>query len=84
MKHLVVIVSGTGQPHDLEIQPGTTAGDVLKQIGLTGYVLQKNGENPFGETENIYPRVEDGEKLYANSPATVGRLLAEKGETLWA
>jgi len=72
MKRVLVTVSATGAGHDLEIQPGTTAADILRQIGLQEHQLKKAGENPFGESENVYPRVADGEKLYANSIADVG------------
>ena len=72
MKRVLVTVSATGAGHDLEIQPGTTTADILRQIGLREHQLKKAGENPFGETENVYPRVADGEKLYANSIADVG------------
>ena len=39
MKRLSVVVAGTGQIRDVEIQPGTTAGDVLNQLGLKDYLL---------------------------------------------
>ncbi len=74
MKNVVVIVAGTGQMHDLTIQPGTSARDILTQLGLQGYVLSKDrGQHPFGETENVYPEVDDGEKLYAAAKTDVGR-----------
>ena len=34
MKKLSVVVAGTGQIRDVEIQPGTTAGDILVQLKL--------------------------------------------------
>jgi len=37
MKKLSVVVAGTGQIRDIEIQPGTTAGDVLHQLTLQDY-----------------------------------------------
>ena len=73
MKAVVVIVAGSGQAHDLSIQPGTTASDILKQVGLQGYVLSKDrGQHIFGEKENVYPEVDDGEKLFAASKTDVG------------
>jgi|GEM_PF-896768 len=73
MKSIVVVVAGSGQAHDLTVQPGTSARDVLAQIGLQGYVLSKNrGQNPFAEAENIYPVIDDGEKLFAMSKTDVG------------
>lgn len=74
MKGIVVVLAGTGQAHDLSIQPGTSARDVLNQLGLQGYVLSKDrGEHPFGESENIYTEVDDGEKLFAAAKTDVGR-----------
>jgi len=73
MKNAVIIVAGTGQHHDVQVEPGTTAGDVLSQVGLNGYVLSKdNGAHVFGNTENIYPDIDDGEKLHAASKTDVG------------
>lgn len=74
MKNIVVIIAGSGQPHDLAIEPGTTARDILGKLGLNGYVLSKDaGQHTFGENENIYPEVDDGEKLYAASKTDVGQ-----------
>ena len=39
MKKLSVVVAGTGQIRDVEIQAGTTAGDILHQLNLTDYLL---------------------------------------------
>src|ERR1700730_14350941 len=47
MKKLSVVVAGTGQIRDVEIQPGTTAGDVLHQLTLPDYLLSKGPNEPF-------------------------------------
>ncbi len=74
MKNIVVIVAGSGQHHDLTIEAGTTARDILQQVGLQGYVLSKDaGQHAFGETENVYAAVDDGEKLHAATKTDVGR-----------
>ena len=44
MKKLSVVVAGTGQIRDVEIQPGTTAGDVLHQLGLKDYLAVQRSE----------------------------------------
>jgi len=41
MKKLSVVVAGTGQIKDIEIEPGTTAKDILDQLGLQDYLLSK-------------------------------------------
>jgi hypothetical protein len=74
MKQIVVIVAGTGQPRDLRIEPGTTARDILSELGLQDYVLSKDSaQHPFGANENVYTEVDDGEKIYAAPKADVGR-----------
>ncbi len=73
-KQLTVIKAESGQPVDIEIQPGTTAGEILTHIGLgKGYVLSGGrGQEPFGNDENVYEQVADGSKLYASTPVEVG------------
>lgn len=81
MKSIVLIVAGTGQHYDLSIEPGTTARDVLSQTNLSGYRLSKdNGQTVFGENENIYPAIENGEKLHASAKTDVGLRAAEISE----
>ena len=73
MKSIVVITAGTGNHSDLTIEAGTTASDILKQLNLTGYVLSKDsGQHVFGESENVYANVDDGEKLHVASKTDVG------------
>ena len=73
MKRLSVVVAGSGQIKDRDIQPGTTAGDVLAQLGLSDYLLSKGPNDPFfANAESIYDKVENGEKIYASTKAEVG------------
>src|SRR5258706_16352747 len=73
MKKLSVVVAGTGQIHDVEIQPGTTAGDVLHQLNLQEYLLSKGPNDPFfAATESVYDKVKGGEKIFASTKAEVG------------
>jgi len=73
-KVLVVIAAsrttgGTDQTPEefqMDILPRITAKDVLKRIGIRQGRLKKAGEGfIFGEHEEIYPRVETGDKLIA-------------------
>lgn len=76
MKNVVVITAGTGNHTDLAIEPGTAAKDILDQLNLTGYVLSKDsGQHVFGENENVYASIDDGEKLHAASKTDVGKLI---------
>jgi hypothetical protein len=73
MKKLSVVVAGTGQIRDVEIQSGTTAGDVLHQLNLSDYLLSKGPNDPFfAAAESIYDKVNDGEKIFASTKAEVG------------
>jgi len=74
MKKITVVIAESGKFNDLDILPGTTAGDVLKTIELPdGYVLSSGkGQEPFGKDEVIYDAVADGAKVYASTPVEVG------------
>jgi hypothetical protein len=73
MKRLSVVVAGTGQIRDLEIQPGTSAGDILAQLSLPDYLLSKGPNDPFfAAAESVYDKVNDGEKIFASTKAEVG------------
>lgn len=74
MKRLSVVIAGSGQIRDVEIQPGTTAGDVLNQLNIPDYLLSKGPNDPFfANRESIFDKVEDGSKLFASTKAEVGR-----------
>ena len=73
MKKLSVVVAGTGQIRDIEIETGTTAGDILDQLGLKDYLLSKGPNDPFfANTVSVYDKVNDGEKIFASTKAEVG------------
>jgi hypothetical protein len=73
MKHLSVVVAGTGQIRDVQIQPGTTAGDILNELSLRDYLLSKGPNDPFfANAESVYEKVADGEKIFASTKAEVG------------
>ncbi|HXS95074.1 MAG TPA: hypothetical protein VN736_10745 [Candidatus Limnocylindrales bacterium] len=73
MKRLSVVVAGTGQIRDVEIQPGTTAGDIVDQLNLPDYLLSKGPNEPFfARAESVFDKVNDGEKVFASTKAEVG------------
>ena len=73
MKRVSVVIAGTGQIRDLEIEAGTTASDVLSQLGLQDYLLSRGPNDPFfASAESIYDKVNDGEKIFASTKAEVG------------
>src|SRR4051812_26910385 len=64
MKKLSVVVAGTGDIRDVNIESGTTAGDVLHQLNIPDYLLSKGPNDPFfAAAESIYDKVNDGEKI---------------------
>lgn len=61
-------------PRDLELEPGTTVYDVLKTMNLEPgqfAVSIPSGEMLHGH-DQLYARVNDGEKLLISESATVG------------
>ena len=74
MKNITAVVAESGAFNDLAIQPGTTARDIRRQLGLDDrYVLTRGrGVEPFADEENIYESVPDGAKLYLATPVEVG------------
>lgn len=72
-KSLAIKVAGSPVIHDVAIEPGTTAKDILDSLDLQGYLLSKGpNDPPFGEDEDVYPLVKDGSKLYASTIAEAG------------
>ena len=86
MKKLSVVVAGTGTIRDVEIQPGTTAGDVLHQLNIPDYLLSRGPNEPFfAAAESIYEKVENGEKVFASTKAEVGvAAFDQESQALWA
>jgi hypothetical protein len=76
MKRLSVVVAGSGQIRDIQIQPGTSVGDVLQQLNLGDYLLSKGPNEPFlAKADTLYDKVNDGEKVFASTKAEVGSLV---------
>lgn len=76
MKTAAVIISGAPSGdnlRELELQAGTSAGDVLRALNLNGYLLSKEGSaQAFAAEEDIYGALADGDKLRATPVAEVG------------
>jgi hypothetical protein len=73
MKRLSIVVAGTGQIRDVQIDPGTSVRDVLQQTGLRDYLLSKGPNEPFmANADGLYDKVADGEKVFASTKAEVG------------
>jgi hypothetical protein len=75
MKTIAIKVAGTeDDPIDTTLYPGTTVEEILAQHNLQGYLLSTGPDSHrfFGDDENLYPLVVDGDKLFATTKAVVG------------
>jgi hypothetical protein len=71
MKAVAVKLAGSErEPIDITIKPGTTAGGILSQLNLEGYVLSLL-PNPdqfldfFEDEEELYSQLKEGDRLLA-------------------
>lgn len=73
MKKITIVPAMGGNYTDLDIKPGTTARDVIRQLGLADdYVLTHgNGSEAIPMDENLYETVKDGAKLYSTTEVSV-------------
>ena len=72
-KNISVMVAESGQRYDLEINPGTSARDILREMRLPAvYQIAKPKEGIFAENEIVYEDVPDGVQLVASTPVEVG------------
>jgi len=73
MKQISIVVAGSGQIHDVKIEPGTTVGDVLEELNLSDYLLSRGPKEPFyAKADTLYDKLDAGEKLFASTKAEVG------------
>lgn len=76
MKNCIVVISGAppgDNVKEIELQPGSTAQDALRAMGLDSYVLSREGSgHAFAAEEDLFAQVEDGQKLRATPVAEVG------------
>lgn len=73
MKNVYVLIAGSGQARNAQVQPGSTAADVLRDLGLPDYLLSRTPSGEFfANTESIYDKLTDGQKIFASTKADVG------------
>ena len=73
-KHVTIVLTGSGQQRlDVEILRGVTTRDLLSQLNLSGHLTKLGDPAPFGENEDVYSRVEDGDKLILAPTTTVAQ-----------
>ncbi len=72
-KHLAVF--SNEKSWDIVVRPGTSTADIRRQTGLPAeFMLSPRQGLPFGEHEDLFGLVRDGDKIFASPPATVGRV----------
>ena len=76
-KQISIVVPGASEDAplnimDITLKPGTTVGEVLEAADLTGYALRTKSGDILDERDNIYTRIQDGEKLFAAPRMDVG------------
>jgi hypothetical protein len=76
MKRIAIkFPGGNRATQTVELQPGTTVLDVLRQLDLDGqYLLSRHDrpEQPFRPADNLFAMVEDGDLLVASALVDAG------------
>lgn len=73
-KHVTLVVAGSGGlKHEVDILPGVTTRDLLEQLGLSGHLSKLDDPTPFGENEELFSRVQDGDKLIVGPNTPVAK-----------
>ena len=73
-KHVTLVRAAAGaEPLEVDITRGLTTRDLLQQLNLTGHLSKYGDPAPFGENEDLYTRVQDGDKLILAPVTTVAQ-----------
>ena len=74
-KRIVIKVAGAGEPRDIVLRPGVTTKDVLDNLGLGRNMMltQDAAGEPFAADENLWAKLEDGQKIYCAPTMEVGQ-----------
>ena len=63
-KVVSIVVTGSGNElHEVEIMRGVTVRDLLEKLNLTGHLSKVGAPTPFQENDEVFSKVEEGEKL---------------------
>jgi len=73
-KVVSIVVTGSGNElHEVEIERGVTVRDLLEKLNLTGQLSKLDAPAQFRENEDVFSKVEDGEKLVLAPSTPVAR-----------
>lgn len=66
-KQITIAIAGSEgkEFREVALMPNTRVSDVLNQLGLHGYQLNRAEGGMFGKDDNLYDAVADGQKLFA-------------------
>lgn len=67
----IVVVGAGNQIMDVDIIRGSIVRDLLERLNLSGELSKLDDPTPFGPNDDVYTRVEDGDKLTLNPLAPV-------------
>lgn len=68
MKEIIISVAGTDGKRefkDVQIEAGTKPRDILSQLNLNGFQLNKPDGGAFDFNDDLYQAVSDGQKVFA-------------------
>ncbi|MBK7394407.1 MAG: hypothetical protein IPI64_14115 [Chloracidobacterium sp.] len=78
MKQIIISVAGTDgtrEYKDVQLLPGTKPRDVLAQLNLNGFQLNKAEGGAFGFNDDLYQAVADDQKIFATKSDVEAGLL---------
>lgn len=75
-KSIACVNAESGEIINLDITPGTTVTDALRQLNVQGdrSVTVNTGQAPIKDSAHLYGAVEDGQKVYFSTPISVATL----------
>lgn len=75
-KQIAVVVAGAQDQEvkDVTIKPGTSVRDILSTLELDRYILSRRDGTFLNPNDDVYDKVENGEKLFASAEADVGEV----------
>lgn len=70
----IKLVIGEGEHQYVSLMPGTTQGDVKKELNLPNDIVfsKGRGAEPFNDAEELYGKLKDGDILYSGTPMHAG------------
>ena len=78
-KNITIVKPGSGEgvdteAYDIKIQQGVTCQQALQSVGVAGdcFLTKGDGNDTINPSDDLYPLVENGEKLFVTTSAEFG------------